>query len=158
MAGRRPIPPEIRKTRGTYRKDRDNPQAPALPAVRPEPLAVLHGVAAEAWDELLGPLARMRVLTEADRAILQLTVEAYADYREARALIAEHGMTYTTVGQSGITIRAHPAVGIMEDAWRRCRLGLVELGLTPSARRHVNAKEPPPESEWARLTGTTSHA
>lgn len=144
----------MRKARGTYRKDRDNPKAPQLDTIVPAPLAQLDEVAQACWDDLLGPLTKMRVLTEADRAIFQITVESYADYRAARKTVSDEGATYATTTKAGeLVIRPHPAVAMMQDAWRRCRLGLIELGLTPSARRHVNASEAPPKSPWEELTG-----
>ena len=66
-----PTPTPILKLRGSWRGNlnRDEPQPEA---VAPEKPSWLDRYAAEAWDQLVPILERMRVLTEADGKALTL--------------------------------------------------------------------------------------
>ena len=59
--------------------------------------------------------------------------------------------TYESVSESGTMIRAHPAVGIQADAWRRAKLMMTEFGMTPASRAKVSvtdAGEVDPLAAW----------
>jgi len=144
MAGRRPLPTAAKVLKGTFRKDRANPQEPKPPTGRMCEPDWLKGQALWAWRQLSQMLGEqgMKVLTRADRHALMLLCDAYREYREARALVEKEGQVVTVFTQTGTRPMAHPAVAISSDAWRRVRLMLVEFGLTPSARSKVKAEEP----------------
>ena len=91
------------------------------------------------WKQLGDSLDRMRVLTEADGHALELLVDAYAEYRAARAVVAKEGATYESKTKHGKIVRARPEVAIAADAWKRMKAMLVEFGLTPSSRSQVSA-------------------
>ena len=103
-------------------------------------------------------LVRMQVLTDADPVALGLLCDALAEYIAARAEVERAGRTYETVSESGgVMIRAHPAVAIQADAWRRAKLMLTEFGLTPASRAKVSVADAGPADpleEWERGTGS----
>lgn len=98
----------------------------------------------------------MRVLTDGDRNMLSMACAAYAEYREADDFLREpgRGTTYETTTAGGETMfRPYPQVGQRNDAWRRYKSGLVEMGLTPAARTRVSqiGEGEDEQSEWDGL-------
>lgn len=91
------------------------------------------------WERLAPALAKVGTLTREDALALEMLCAAYSDYRRAVAMIAEAGEVYETEGQGGAMLRAHPAVGMRNDAWRRVIAAAAEFGLTPSSRSRVAA-------------------
>jgi P27 family predicted phage terminase small subunit len=94
----------------------------------------------EAWVELSQLLDGMQVLTLPDGPALALLCATYDDYREARDVVDEHGMTYESQNTltGAVIVRPRPEVAIMSDAAKRMRNLLVEFGLTPSARSRLH--------------------
>jgi P27 family predicted phage terminase small subunit len=81
----------------------------------------------------------MKVLTLADGLALELCAEAFAEWREADAVVRQHGAFYQTTTKSGEAILPHPAARQRSDAWRRAQRMLSEFGLSPSSRTRVEA-------------------
>ncbi|OQC42290.1 MAG: Phage terminase, small subunit [Acidobacteria bacterium ADurb.Bin051] len=158
MAGRRPVPTALRLVRGNPGKRKIPKHEPRPRVVNPAPPKGLRKDAAAQWRKLAPILARLRVLTEADLAALELTCNAWADYAEAAAFVKAEGAWYrTTTDTGGELVRANPALTERADAWRRFRLGLVEFGLTPASRSKVAAlpaEEADPLAEF--LEGASS--
>lgn len=136
MKGRKPTPASLRAMTG-----RGKP-APALCTTRqPDPPAFLSQRGAQFWPGLADMLAARGVLTEADGLALAMLCEALGDWMAARDTIeAASGETYAAQTESGaIMFRAHPAVAMRNDAWRRVQAALSEFGLTPASREKVAA-------------------
>jgi P27 family predicted phage terminase small subunit len=136
MKGRKPTPASLRAITG-----RGKP-APALCATgQPSPPAFLSERGAQFWPGLADMLAVRGVLTEADGLALAMLCEALGDWQAARdAIEAAGGETYEAQTESGaIMFRAHPAVAMRNDAWRRLQAGMAEFGLTPASREKVAA-------------------
>ena len=97
---------------------------------RPKPT----GAGRELWEAVAPELDRLGIAGAPDRTAFQLLCEAWGDYRQHRT-----GKRYNRV----------------VEAWKRCRLMLIELGLTPAARTRVHADpshEPEaPENKYLRL-------
>ena len=139
-AGRRPQPTNMRVING-------NPGKRALPTNEPKPRAGLppcpKGVSALArkmWTRIGDELDRMGVMTHADGPALELLVDAYAEWRQARDVVEDLGATYESETEHGSIVRARPEVAIAADAWRRCKAMLVEFGATPAARTKVEGE------------------
>ena len=141
--GRRPKPVELKVIDGTYRKDRENPDAPVLPPGMPEAPAYLTGRALEIWvDYGRRLLDDLRVLSEAHWAALAMLSMELASYEQASAVIAEKGQTYTTKMRGGQTsIRPRPEVAIAAKAFEHARRMLLEFGLTPASTGKVSARK-----------------
>lgn len=146
--GPRTTPTALKLVRGNPGKralNHSEPKAPA-PVKAPSPPAHLDDAAKICWNELAPLLLGMRLLTDADYRALELLCATYSEWRSARVAVANAGATYETVNESGGRIvRAHPAVAIAADAWRRSRQMMIEFGLTPSARATI--KLPPAEKK-----------
>lgn len=153
MPGRPRKPTALHQLHGTSRPDRMNPHEPQLPVlVGATPPSWVKGKARAFWKQIAVILTEMRVLTVSDVPALALVCDALAEYIAARAAVQQHGMTYDSktvkvvhtsdgdeVEIETLMVRARPEVAIASDAWRRAMMGLVQLGMTPSARTKVAA-------------------
>jgi P27 family predicted phage terminase small subunit len=94
---------------------------------------------------LADTLGARGALTEADGLALAMLCEALGDWQAARdAIEAAGGETYEARTESGaIMFRAHPAVAMRNDAWRRVQAAMSEFGLTPASREKVAANPDP---------------
>ena len=135
----------LKDLRGTYRPDRQNVRAPIPKAGLPPKPSHLTPDASQIWDEVTPQLEERRVVTHADQYALVLLCEAYAEYRQARAVLAQHGLTYETQNAGGATMmRSRPENAIAADSWRRARMAMAAFGLDPASRGRV---ETVPEEE-----------
>ena len=135
------LPTELKKQRGTLRKDRMNPNEPVLPSVIPPIPTWLSEDGQKAFAELSTLLHDMSVLTQADELALTLLCDAYSEYKKAK-VVNELGSTMEVIsreGNSKPTIR--PEVQIANQSFVRVFQLLKEFGLTPSSRAKVNAIE-----------------
>jgi P27 family predicted phage terminase small subunit len=150
-------PTALKVLRNTARPDRANKAEP-----KPRPLALnarpphwlyLSPVAIRAWRTIVPILRGMGVATTADRVALGMLCDALAEYVTARDIAREAGATFETTNEhGGMMVRAHPAVGIASDAWRRVRLMLNDYGLTAAARSKVSSasiENADPFDQWA---------
>jgi len=136
------VPTEIKKQRGTLRKDRLNPNEPVLPSVLPPIPSWLSEDGQKAFSELSTLLHDMSVLTQADQIALTLLCDAYSEYKKAKEIVNKLGATIDIIsreGNSKPTIR--PEVQIANQSFVRIFQLLKEFGLTPSSRAKVNAME-----------------
>jgi len=136
------LPTELKKQRGTLRKDRMNPNEPVLPSVIPPIPTWLSEDGQKAFAELSTLLHDMSVLTQADELALTLLCDAYSEYKKAKEVVNELGATMEVIsreGNSKPTIR--PEVQIANQSFVRVFQLLKEFGLTPSSRAKVNAIE-----------------
>ncbi len=147
----RPAKPTAAKERaGTLRKDRQkNEPAPAI-EIPPFPKWASANAAAY-WKEIARYLFDNGLLTRLDQVALALLCEALAEYCECREIVAaaatseEGGAKYVTWTDKGNIIQ-HPAVGVMNKAWQKVVMLLIQFGMTPSARAGLaiaNAKDKP---------------
>ena len=129
------VPTEIKKQRGTLRKDRLNPNEPVLPSVLPPIPSWLSEDGQKAFSELSTLLHDMSVLTQADEIALTLLCDAYSEYKKAKEIVNKLGATIDIIsreGNSKPTIR--PEVQIANQSFVRIFQLLKEFGLTPSSR------------------------
>ena len=136
------LPTELKKQRGTLRKDRLNENEPKLPSVIPPIPTWLSEDGQKAFSELSNLLHDMSVLTQADELALTLLCDAYSEYKNAKEVVNQLGATVEILsreGNSKPTIR--PEVQIANQAFVRVFQLLKEFGLTPSSRAKVNAIE-----------------
>jgi P27 family predicted phage terminase small subunit len=140
MPGRRPRPTHLKVVDGTARKDRTNKREPRPPKGIPRCPAHLKGRSRDAWKHVAPMLDKMGVLTVADGPALELLCDAYALYREAKAVVDDCGLSYATTNPAGDPMyRQRPEVATMNDAWKNVLRALTEFGLTPAARSRVKA-------------------
>tara|TARA_R100001198_G_C5204309_1_gene192122 strand:+ start:426 stop:899 length:474 start_codon:yes stop_codon:yes gene_type:complete len=136
------LPTELKKQRGTLRKDRLNPNEPKLPCVIPPIPTWLSEDGQKAFAELSTLLYDMSVLTQADELALTLLCDAYSEYKKAKEIVNELGSTMEVVSREGNSKSViRPEVQIANQSFVRVFQLLKEFGLTPSSRAKVNAIE-----------------
>ena len=144
MAGRKPLPIEMHRLTGTYRKSRHGATKGAFAdgTVPICPQGVSEGARA-AWEAVVPLLAARGVLGGSDGLGLQLLCESISDWRRLRAEVATEGETYVTVNaQGGKMYRPNPKVAIRDQAEKAMRASMADFGLNPSARAKLHVSEP----------------
>ncbi|MGO9717262.1 MAG: phage terminase small subunit P27 family [Steroidobacteraceae bacterium] len=140
-----------KKLAGTLRADRTKrrPKARGMSTI-PAPPEHLTARARAEWLYFAPSLAALRTVAAADLRGLEMLCETLATAQQAQAVIASAGLTIGSA-RSG-KIRAHPAIKIMETARAQATRLLIEFGLTPRARSHVEpAADTTPDNAFARL-------
>lgn len=162
-SGRPRKPTKVKQLQGTFRKDRANPDEPQPELGIPEPEDRLSEGAREIYFRLAKLLDGMKVLTEADGPALELAAQALDEYHLAKRITDEEGITYTETIEiiddekdkivTKTIIKAHPAVAIASDAWKRASGLLARFGLDPANRSRVGvAPDKKPAGKWGGLT------
>lgn len=140
-----PTPTALKLVKGNPGKRAINKREPAAAGSLGAPPEHLEAIGKAAYRRLARLLGAMRLESAGDRQALELLCAAYEEWREARAAVLAHGMTYERMTAQGERIVAtRPEVAIAADAMRRVHRLLLEFGLTPSARSRVEAGEAPP--------------
>jgi len=134
------LPTELKKQRGTLRKDRLNENEPKLPSVIPPIPTWLSEDGQKAFSELSNLLHDMSVLTQADELALTLLCDAYSEYKNAKEVVNQLGATMEVTSREGNSKSViRPEVQIANQSFVRVFQLLKEFGLTPSSRAKVNA-------------------
>lgn len=141
------IPAEIAALHGNPRqRGRSDPPADAVSPLKklpPPPIHLKHKVARASWREFGERVIALGALTEGDLPLLADAAQVAALLHEARAFLAEHGTSYTTVNARGGRMRRpFPEVSIERDMSKRLLMRLMELGLTPASRTKVRVLRP----------------
>lgn len=145
--GRRGPPPKptpLKLVTGNPGKRALNKREPKAVGTYGAPPAHLTRVGQSLWRRLAKKLNAMNLESEGDRNALEILCSAYEEWREAREIVIDEGLTYERkTAQGEVMIVARPEVAIAADAMRRVHRLLLEFGLTPSARSRVTAGEAP---------------
>ncbi len=143
MAGRKPKPTHLKILAGNPGKRPLNTEEPKSKRKLLKPPAHLSKEAKKHFKVIAKELDVMGVLTAIDEKALELLIDAYCEYIQAREVVDREGMTYTTCTKTGDTMRrALPEVAIAADAWKRIRTMMAEFGMTPSSRTRITVKPP----------------
>ncbi|HIW78115.1 MAG TPA: phage terminase small subunit P27 family [Candidatus Bilophila faecipullorum] len=142
MAGRKPLPTQVKLLRGTAQRCRMNPDEPAPDPSLPDAPTHLSPEAREEWDRVAGELYDLGVLSAVDRAALAAYCQAYGRWVAAeRELRREDGsMNLISVTSNGNVIQ-NPLVGIANKSLELMHKYLTEFGMSPSSRTRVGAKK-----------------
>ncbi len=134
----------LRKLHGSRERPRhrEKPE-PKAPEGRPEKPAHLGPVAAAKWDDLVVILEGEKRLTLSDGPWLEVTAEAFAEYRRWKELAEASDLIVET--ETGP--KAHPAQQQARLAWESYRKLLGEGGVTPLARARVGGLATPDHDE-----------
>jgi P27 family predicted phage terminase small subunit len=136
MAGRKSIPINTHRLKGTYRKDRHG-AASRVEAAHgvPECPGWLSDRAKAAWAHFAPLLDERRVLTVADGSALTVLCQVFAEWQQLSEDLETEGLTYEAVTASGAMMRRpNPKVPMRADANRRLNASLAEFGLSPGTR------------------------
>src|SRR6476659_7495080 len=138
----RPTPTALKLLAGNPGKRPLNVEEPKPMREIPVPPEELNLKAREKYWEIAPLLMKMGCFTNVDALGLCQLVEAYVEYREAKAELESVGSSYYTVEtkDGGHVIRLHPAVTVVRDCDRRIRAWLIEYGKTPAARARLKVE------------------
>ena len=142
--GRRPAPQELKKKRGTARKDRSPENPVTVTKAKPTNTApsFLKAKGKMMYERTVGHLHSMGLLSTVDDTSLELLAMAYQEWYSAELKLQREGRIYETFSSNGAKVlKAHPAAQQSADAWRRIRMMLIEFGLTPASRSKLERPE-----------------
>jgi P27 family predicted phage terminase small subunit len=129
--GRPPTPTSIKILRGNPGNRPLNGDEPAPPDADLSPPPCLDGVALEKWNEIAPLLAKMGVLSQADRSLLTRYCVLHEQWVVVSKHVREHGMTQlTSTGYSQITAEGTLFKSLPGDLLRIEQ----QFGMTPAAR------------------------
>lgn len=142
--GRRPAPQELKKKRGTARKDRapENPVTVTNAKPKKTTPSFLKAKGKMMYERSVGHLHSMGLLSTVDDTSLELLAMAYQEWYSAELKLMKEGRIYETYAANGAKVlKPHPAAAQSADAWRRIRMMLIEFGLTPASRSKLERPE-----------------
>lgn len=160
MRGRKPLPTALHKLAGNPGKRKPSATEPK-PAVRlPSAPSQLGAAGRAEWKRVGKSLLQLGLVSDLDRAALVGYCMAWERALDAQEILKREGLTIET---SNGNVIQHPALGIYNRAMHQLREFAVEFGMTPAARRRVDAvplspsaREQEPESAEAFLFGAPS--
>lgn len=146
MAGRKKKPVELKMIEGTYRKDRDNLNAPKVTGDLVSPPNYFSEEQTGVWKYAIEN-APKGLLKKLDISILEIWVTAYVTYRESYAKVQEMGQVMTS--PSGYPI-VNPYLSNMNKQATIMMKAASELGFTPTSRSKVSVEQEQTEVDpWA---------
>ena len=134
MAGRKPIPTNLKLLKGTAqpcRIKKDEPKPKADDIRMPESLS---DNAKKHWEIVCKQLQDADIITNLDAHALAMYCEAYSRWTMANEQIAKYGVIIKT--PNGFPAQS-PYLQIANKAFDQMKLMLVEFGMTPSSRSRI---------------------
>ena len=132
MAGRKIVPIEIKKLKGTYRKCRDRNPPPSSKG-RPTAPAWLNTAAKRKFGIVVRRLDDLSMASSSYTEAIALLASRLEEVERHTALLEVEGFL--------LDERAHPAVKLREQAMLHAHKLLVEFGLTAAAIQKVAAQK-----------------
>ncbi len=150
MAGRKPLPTAVKKTKGTLQKCRTNLREPKPSGDLVDPPEYMPEGAKAAWRYAL-ECAPPNLLKRLDMSVLEVWACAADLYRKAQAGIAKSGMLVKS--PNGIPMQS-PYLAIANKQAQIMTRAATEMGFTPASRSRVTLPMEPAEEEfdpWADI-------
>lgn len=147
---RNPLPDNVKHIRGTFRKDRSNPNQPKVEPRIPSPHPKLLSTEERFhYWRLARILSRMKVLAESDVVTLELGAIFLAAFYKAKEDLKD-GKTYEVQTREGsIVIKKKPQISMMNEAFQNAMVLLSRFGLTPADRTRLKVlPDPKPKNKW----------
>ena len=165
MGRRGPAPTSdaILKLRDSNRAGRRSASAtPQLPVKIPTAPSWLDADAKREFGRVGKLLFEAGVITVLDRGVLAMYAQAWSDVARLTVEIREKGSTITTKTKNGVTVRRHPAMSVLNQAYGRLNSSSQRLGLSPVDSDRVKASPPPQEpasdkDRFFKRRSTTTH-
>lgn len=135
-AGRPTIPDEIKKRRGTLKKNRVNndPVNTTMIHEIPEPPETFDHVATEVWNTICSEMIKLNILHTLDIYMLQILCVEMSTYWKCQRDIIKEGFTVDT--GTGST-KVNPKVTIASQSLNNVQKIASKFGLTPSDRSRL---------------------
>jgi P27 family predicted phage terminase small subunit len=104
----------------------------------PEKPSGLSEIASAEWEMLVAELTDLGVISEVDRAAIEMAARYAGYFAEAAEDVQRNGLTIAT--KTGA--KANPSIRARDDAARIRKTYLEALGLTPASRSRVSTPAP----------------
>lgn len=146
VRGPKPLPTMLKLVRGdkesTFNDDEPMPDdgLPRCP--------VKDKLVNEVWDYTVQQMARMKIVSMADRDLLLAFCQAVVMHRRASELLDAEGYLF----EGSLAITPHPAIKMQREAAMMMRQFGAEFGLTPASRTRIRvgaAQTQPAEEKTA---------
>lgn len=139
-AGRKVIPIEIKKAKGTYQRCREK-EVPKPSEKKPVPPSWLNKRARAIFRHMTNRLDELNLASRSHTeaiGLLACRMEEVERFDKMLNDAGENGYVYETTNSYGDRIlKDHPAVKLREKAARHVHALLVEFGLTPASAQKV---------------------
>lgn len=137
--GRKPLPTQLKITRGTLQPSRTNHAEPTPGSIELSAPDWLSERGRDAFNELSRLLHGQRVLTEMDEMALTLLCDQWSIYRDARDFVKENGQYALSEDKMGNEVYTnYPQMKTIATTYNSIMKSLTEFGLTPSSRSRVS--------------------
>jgi P27 family predicted phage terminase small subunit len=140
MAGRKKIPEEIKKMKGTLMPCRTIPHMKPTPVtgmVAPPFGIELDEHALQVWMRTVDKLSMYRVLTDSDLEALAIYCQAVSLYWKCQEDIKSRGAVYELDTKQGVVNRRNASVDVAASQYTIIKDLQARFGLTPSDRQSV---------------------
>jgi P27 family predicted phage terminase small subunit len=135
--GPKKTPTNILQLRGSWRGDARGSEPVAVDGI-PDCPEWLVGEAKAEWDRQVPDLSSRKLMSKSYRVALAMFCEAWGEYVQAVAFIAQHG--WTTVGVKGGIVK-HPMVEVKNASFDRAMKMGQQFGFSPSAKAGIQIDE-----------------
>ena len=153
MAGRKPLPTEVKRIKGTLQKCRSNPLEPQPEGDLVEPPEYMTEGAKSAWRYAL-ECAPPQLLRRLDMSVLEIWACAADLYRQAQAGIGKTGLL-VKAPHSGVPMQS-PYLAIANKQAQIMTKAAIEMGFTPASRSRISIPNERPGEEldlWEDIVG-----
>ena len=148
--GQKRLPSKLKLLKGSYRKERENPDEPVYKVEIPKYPSHLSNRARKEWRRISAILFNQGLLTNVDMACLAAYCQAYGRWAEAEAKLKK-SKTLLIKTTSGNIIQ-NPLLGVANTAMKLMLQSLTEFGMTPSARSKVTSKKSEKKKDpWSKF-------
>lgn len=153
-AGRKPLPVEVKKIKGTLQKCRTNPRAPKPSGMLCTPPDYMSESAREAWNYAVTN-SPPGLLSALDGAVLERWANCSGMYREALAKINRSGVSGMLVKTPSGILRRSPLMDVIRDLALEMKGYEAEMGFTPASRSRISmpADITMDDDPWADIAG-----
>lgn len=152
MAGRKPVPTNLKLLRGNPGKRKLNDREPQPNPGKPRVPSHLDDEARREWHRMADKLLELGLLTEIDRAALAAYCVAWSRWVDAENKVRQYGLVMLSPDK-GWPIQS-PYLAIANKAMEQMRALLVEFGMSPSSRSRIQTTAPkPPQDQFEELFG-----
>ena len=146
MTGRKKIPTQLKKIRGTYAKSREveNEMQVAKVEQPPKPPSWLTKTGKEQWVLVTNELFTLQMLHAVDLALVEAYCNAMALHIETEKVLHETGRIQVYRDEDGKVKHSQivPLVTVSKQALQDAIKLATQFGFTPSARTKINAPQP----------------
>lgn len=158
MAGRRPLPKEIKEAKGTFREDRHKYETVNVPkALTLETPTELNDWGLKLWNVISEDFLRIGLVGRVDAGSLFALCNEFGTYCHADSLIKERGLEidediYTTKGElCGTRKVPNPLLKTRNEAFKNYNSMCSKFGITPVDRVRLSAPKEDKQDDFSEF-------